>query len=257
MSATPISHIVPIARGTDAPEIALAAYDQLFDLLDRLSPPDWTADTECAGWSVKDTVAHLLGAAQANASMRENVRQQLWGIVHRRAYGGNPLDAANALQIRDHAGMSPHDLVRVLRAATPAAVSGRMRLPVVARAITVPLSRGGSAASGMPRSVNVGHLVDVVYSRDVWMHTVDIASAVNQTITFDRPVNRRIVEDVVAEWAGRHGQPIDLILTGPAGGHYRSAGEATTPLERDAVEFCRIVSGRERGEQLLATRVLF
>jgi len=28
----------------------------------------------------------------------------------------------------------------------------------------------------------------------------------------------RIVADVVAEWAGRHGRPFTLHLTGPAGG---------------------------------------
>ena len=65
------------------------------------------------------------------------------------------------------------------------------------------------------------------------------------------------VADVVAEWVRRLGQPVDLILTGPAGGHYRTASETTTTVELDVVEFCRIVSGREPGERLLATRVLF
>ena len=33
--------------------------------------------------------------------------------------------------------------------------------------------------------------------------------------------------------------------------------ETTTPIEYDAIEFCRIVSGREVGHGLLATRILF
>jgi uncharacterized protein (TIGR03083 family) len=257
-TAEPISQIVPISRRSDASDVALAVYQQLLGLVDQLSPSDWTAETECTGWTVTDMVGHMLGAAQANASMRENIRQQLWGVRHRREYGGNPLDAANALQISDHARLSPESLTNALRTAAPVAVRGRMRLPGIARAITVPLSTSGSTASGMPRSVNLGYLVDVIYTRDVWMHTVDIARAVNQPINAELPVNGRVVADVVADWARRHGQPVDLVLSGPAGGHYRSAGgETVTPIEHDAIEFCRIVSGREPGDHLLATRVLF
>ena len=203
-------------------------------------------------------VGHLIGAAKANASIRENLRQQLAGLRHRRDYGGNPLDATNGRQISDQATLSPKDRLIVLRATAPAAVKGRMRLPAVLRAITVPLSTGGSTASGMPRTVNVGRLVDVIYTRDVWMHTIDIARAVNQPLDVTHPMNRRVVADVVAEWAHRHGRPIDLVLTGPAGAHYRSPGRSPNPpTEYDAIEFCRIVSGRVAGDQLLGSRILF
>ena len=45
------------------------------------------------------------------------------------------------------------------------------------------------------------------------------------------------MENVVAEWAGRHGQPFRLELTGPAGGIYH-AGDDAADLTLDAVEFC-------------------
>jgi uncharacterized protein (TIGR03083 family) len=253
-----IPEIVAISRHTDASEVARAAYQQLFDLLEQLPASDWSAPTECAGWKVCDMVGHMIGAAEANASVRENVRQQLGGLRHRGEYGGNPLDATNARQISEHVTLSPTDRLIALRDAAPAAVKGRMRLPGVARAISVPLSSGGSTATGMPRRVNLGRLVDVIYTRDVWMHTIDIARAVNQPLDVTHPMNRRVVADVVAEWAHRHGQPIDLTLTGPAGGHYRSPGpNPITPIEHDAVDFCRIVSGRAAGDQLLGTRILF
>jgi uncharacterized protein (TIGR03083 family) len=253
-----VSAIAPITRRADAGEVALAAYEQLFELLEDLSPSDWGAPTECPGWQVDDMVRHLVGAARANKSLRENARQQLWGVRHRREFGGNPLDATNARQIADHSSLTPHDLVIALRDTAPAAVEGRMRLPALLRAITVPLATGGSTASGMPRGVNLGHLADVIYTRDVWMHTIDIARAANRPLNVNHPMNRRVVADVVAEWAGRHGQPIDLILTGPAGGHYRATNlDPGTTIELDAIEFCRIVSGRQAGNGLLATRVLF
>jgi uncharacterized protein (TIGR03083 family) len=254
----PASKITPITRRTDAREVALAAYQQLFDLLEDLPSSEWTAPTECEGWTVRDMTGHLLGAARANASMRENLRQQLWGVRHRRRYGGNPLDAVNALQIADHASLDPKRLLAALRDASSKAVMGRMRTPLPLRAITVPLATGGSSASGMPRGVNVGHLVDIVYTRDVWMHTIDIARAVERPLDVAGPLNRRIVADVVAEWRRRHGRPFDVVLVGPAGGHYRSAGfPGDASVEYEAIEFCRVLSGRSAGEGLMATRVLF
>ena len=66
----------------------------------------------------------------------------------------------------------------------------------------------------------------------------------------------RIVADVVAEWARVHGRPYRLTLTGPAGGTW-SAGAAGEELSLDAIEFCRIISGRASGEGLLAHEVPF
>ncbi len=65
-----------------------------------------------------------------------------------------------------------------------------------------------------------------------------------------------IVADVVAEWATRHRQPFTLHLTGPAGGTWVS-GEGGPLIETDAVEFCRVLSGRGHGDGLLATQVPF
>ena len=65
-----------------------------------------------------------------------------------------------------------------------------------------------------------------------------------------------LIADVVAEWAERHGQPYRLHLTGPAGGTW-SAGSGGPELELDAVEFCRVLSGRGAGEGLLAQQVPF
>lgn len=245
-----------ISKRTDAADVATAAYDQLFTVLSDLSPADWTAATECPGWDVSDTVGHLIGEAKANASLKENLRQQLWGLRHRREYRGNPLDATNALQIADHAVLSHEQRLDVLKELSTAAIRGRRRLPAPMRWISVPLSAGGSAAEGMPRSVNLGQLVDVVYTRDVWMHTIDILRAIGRVPALNEALTRRIAEDVVSEWAGRHGQPVDLTLTGPGGGRY-TAGNGGEILELDVVEFCRIVSGRAPGTGLLATRVLF
>lgn len=255
-TALPVEAIAPVTRSTDARELATAVHAALLDDLRRLGPADWTAATECAPWTVADLVGHLIGAAASNASTREMIRQQVWGWRHKDGFDGNALDATNELQVRDHAELSPAERIERLGSLTPAAVRGRMRVPSPLRRIRLPLDSGGSTAPGMPASLTLGQLVDVVYTRDVWLHRVDIARATGRTLSLDPAVDGRVVADVVREWAGRHGEPFRLELTGPAGGRF-VAGGGGPELRHDAVEFCRILSGRAPADGLLATRVLF
>ena len=102
----------------------------------------------------------------------------------------------------------------------------------------------------------VGYVLDVVYTRDVWMHRVDISRATGRSVELTPDHDGLLVADVVAEWAGRHGQPYHLELTGPAGGVFRT-GDAAEHLTEDAVEFCRILSGRGSGTGLLSEPVPF
>jgi hypothetical protein len=106
--------------------------------------------------------------------------------------------------------------------------------------------------------MTLGYLVDTVYTRDVWMHRLDICRVTGREMVLDTDHDGRLVAAIVGDWAERHGQPFDLVLRGPAGGAF-SQGEGAVRLDLDAVEFCRIVSGRERGhaEGLLRTEVLF
>ena len=97
---------------------------------------------------------------------------------------------------------------------------------------------------------------DVVYTRDTWMHRVDISRVVDRQVELTAEHDGVLVRDVVQEWASRHRQPFSLTLTGPAGGVF-GAGADGPPLELDAVEFCRVVSGRGSGPGLLAQPVPF
>lgn len=250
-----IDTFTPITRRTDAAEVATAAYAQLLGLLESLGEDDWARPTDCTGWSVADMVGHLIGAARSNASMREMVRQQVWGARHRGDFGGNALDATNDLQVRDHAGLSPAERIARLRELVPAAVKGRMKVPAPLRAVGLGMPTGGSSVDGMPAKETMGKLMDVIYTRDVWLHTVDISRAAGREPDLGDPVNARIVADVAQEWLGRLGQGVALTLTGPAGGSFGAGGPE---LAYDAVEFCRMLSGRAPAEGPLATtRVVF
>ncbi len=102
----------------------------------------------------------------------------------------------------------------------------------------------------------VGYLFDIIHTRDPWMHRIDITRATGRHLELSATHDGRIVADVVAEWARRHGQPFTLTLAGPAGGSYH-AGDGGVHLAFDAVEFCRTLSGRGAGEGLLRTTVPF
>lgn len=251
-----VDSIARITRDTDARELATRVYDRMLELLEQLQPEDWQARTECPAWDVADMVGHLIGAAKGHASTRELVRQQAWAARHRGRHDGNRLDAMNALQVADHDHLTSAERVAALREIAPAAIDGRMNLPGLLRRTKLGMDPGGSTAAGMPPKITLGNLMDAILTRDVWLHRIDIARAVGRELDVEPAVDGRVVADVVAEWAGRHGEAFELELTGPAGGRFRR-GVGGEHIEMDAIEFARALSGRAQGTGLLGIRVVF
>lgn len=118
----------------------------------------------------------------------------------------------------------------------------------------LPMAQDMPAAG--PEWWSFGYLTDTIMTRDPWMHRVDLSRATGVRLTLTGEHDAVIVADVAAEWAQRHKQPVQLRLTGPAGGSWRvaSGGE---DIEMDAIEFCRTVSGRQKGDGLLSVLVPF
>lgn len=228
--------------------LATTEYERLVGLLAALDPADWGRPTACPGWTVKDMVAHLLGAAEGNASVVENVRQVRRGRRRVRDDGRPLVDGINDVQIDQRRHLAPEQLLERLQAVAPRAVRGRHRTPAPLRRTRVPGPLGDS--------ISLGFLVDIVYTRDQWMHRIDIALATDRRLELTPAHDGRIVADIVRDWAAAHGQPFRLTLGGPAGGHYHQ-GDGGPSYEDDAVAFCLAVSGRSPTEGLLATLVVF
>jgi hypothetical protein len=187
-------------------------------------------------------VGHVAGAMAANASMRENFRQ-----MRQARKGDGPLvDELSALQVRERAGASPTDLLAEVGRLIEPAIKGRRRTPAPLRALRIPVEMPYGAEKWA-----LGFLIDIIYTRDSWMHRVDISRATGKELVLTPDHDGRVMADIVADWARRHGQPFTLVLAGPAGGSF-SAGTGGEALELDAVEFARILSGRAEGEGLLA-----
>ena len=228
-----------------APGIAAEADRRFAELLRSLSPAGWSTPTELPGWDVRAVAYHVLGEAESYR-VREALHQVISG--RKRAKGRALVDGINDVQIADRAHLTPGEILERLDAAAPRFRRFRARMPAPMRAIRVPNPPYGW--------LRLGHLMDVVYTRDRWLHSVDICRATGRPVEVDDDHDRRIVADVVAEWAAIHGQPYRLVLDGPSGGVFER-GDGGEQHHLDAVEFCRTVSGRERRTGLLGTGVVF
>lgn len=212
-------------------------------------PPDsWAKPTECPGWDVRAVAAHALGMVEMAASIRENNRQ----LNLARSRGGVFIDALTALQVEERAGMTPDQITARFAARAPKAARARRWAPGLVRRRTMP---DRQQVGGHDEAWTLGYLIDIILTRDPWMHRADIARATSAELVLTSDHDGVLVADVVAEWAARHGQPCTLRLTGPAGGSWTGGGGPL--IEIDTVEFCRVLSGRGHADGLLATQVPF
>ena len=245
---------LPLEPGIARPqaiELAAREYDRYTDQLRGLAPDEWSLPTECKPWDVRAMVAHSLGMAEMSASVLETARQMR--AASKRQGDGEQIDALTAVQVDKHVHREPAELVRRFAEIGPRATRGRRRTPAFARRRNMP---GDQLIGGQRERWRLGFLVDVCYTRDVWMHRMDIARATGREPVLTPEHDGVLVADIVREWAERHGQPCTLTLTGPAGGTW-TWGTGGPSLELDAVEFCRILSGRGEGEGLLKTAIPF
>jgi uncharacterized protein (TIGR03083 family) len=241
---TAVKDIPPIGRA-EAARLARVEYQRFLDMLRGLEPDVWDRPTDCARWTVKDVAAHIVGETEAFASLREFVHQWRLGPRVRREIGAPELiDGVNEVQVRERRSLSPAQLIERMAGRIEAAVRLRSALPAPVRAVPVPFGEPLGRRS-------VAYLVDLVITRDVWMHRVDITRVTGTVLELTAEHDGRLVADMVSDWASTHADPFLLELTGPAGGTF-IRGEPPAPTRVDAVEFLRVVSGRGRGEGLLA-----
>jgi len=248
MTATPIEAVRAIDR-TEARGLAATENERVLALLRSLGDGDWTRTTDCPAWDVRSLSAHVLGGMEAFTSVRQLVHNMRAGA---KAAGDGPfIDGMTAVQVQERADLSRADLLERLAEAGPRAARWRSRVPSLLRRAPMKETVGG-----VEEKWHMGYLLDVILTRDTWMHRVDIARATGQELVLTADHDGRIVADAVAEWARRHGRPFTLELTGPAGGAFASGSDGEH-ITMDAVEFCRVLSGRGSGDGLLATEVPF
>jgi uncharacterized protein (TIGR03083 family) len=234
----------------EAMALAEGEYRRVLALVGSLTDADWSRPTECTGWDVKAMLGHLLGMLELQADAEERVRQVKTAAGIAAQTGGHRLHEMTALQVREHAHLTPAELIQALHDAVPRGLAARQATTAEQRAVPYLTELPGEDPW------TFGYLFDIIHTRDPWMHRVDLSRAIARDPELTVGHDGRIVADVVAEWARRHQQPFKLALTGPAGGSY-DAGECGPVLHLDAIEFCRILSGRAQANGLLSTSVPF
>lgn len=236
-----------------AMRLAATEYDRFLDVL-RMMPADaWTRPSGCPGWDVRALASHVLGMAEMAATLREQIRQ----MRKAKKAGGVFIDALTGLQVAERVDMTPQQIIDRFAEVAPKATRNRRRTPGFVRARTMPDPQpvGGKPDSAYERW-SFGYLIDVILTRDPWLHRTELCAAGDLTMELTAAHDGVLVAEVAEEWASRHGQPCSLVLTGPAGGSWQW-GLKGPAIELDAVEFCRILAGRGQGEGLLATEVPF
>lgn len=242
----PAARVATIDRAT-ALRLAATEYQRVVDQWRALPADAWSQPTECPGWDVRAMAGHTLGMAEMAGSAIQAFRQQR--AANKR--GGVFIDALTAHQVETRASLSTAELIARMQRAARTSPRGRQRAPGFVRRQTV--------AFDLPEGPEVwtkGFLFDTILTRDPWMHRVDTSRACGAPLTLTPDHDGVLVADAAREWAGRHGQPCTLRLTGPAGGTFTFGADGPL-IELDAVEFCRAVSGRGDDAPPLSTHVPF
>ncbi len=210
-----------------------------------LAPAEWEMATDCTGWDVRKLALHVLGSGDAQASVREFVHQLRRGLpLNKEIESHHWVDGLNEQQIRQREHLSNDELVGQLSVIGPKAVKGRWGTSPPMRYLPLPF---GPPIGWAP----LKYLLDVGFTRDVWVHRIDIHEAIGRPMQLTSDHDGRLVADIVAEWAGIHGESFELVLDGPAGGKFIQGVEGER-VEIDAVDFIRTLSGRLSGAGILS-----
>lgn len=243
-TAMRVDAIAPI-RHKEAMALAETEYRRYSEVLDQLQPGDWAVQTVNADWNVKQLTQHVLGFAESNASFRVFAKAMRAGKKRAAEKGYEHfIHGTNEVQVEEREHLSTDELVARWNVTWPKALKGRRRFPPFMRPIPLDF---GPVIGKKPMG---SYLMDVVFTRDTWMHRIDTCRAVGLQPVVTPEHDGRLIEDMVAEWTKLHDLSVTLHLQGPAGGTYVSntGGEELTI---DAVDWIWILSGRGTGTGLL------
>ena len=229
----------------EARRLAEEEFRRFAELTGALTPDEWTMPTDCTAWDVRKIALHVLGSADAQASVQEFTHQLRHGLpLNKQIDSHHWVDGMNELQIRERAHLTNAELVKQLEEAGPKAVQGRWRTPAPLRYAPLPF---GPPVGWRP----LKYLLDVGFTRDIWCHRVDICQATGRPMDLTRDHDGLLVADIVAEWAEVHRVSFDLVLDGPAGGSFRQ-GTDGEHVEIDAIDYVRTLAGHRPAQGVLS-----
>jgi len=214
--------------------LAEAQNRALLAQLRPLTADDWSRPTDNTGWSVKDVAAHLLGWAEAMTSPAESFRQVAAAFPRRKGAGG-VTNAQNAVQVATRAHLTPDEVIARLERSLPRFLKVRRAAGVIGKPLPL--------YNVLLGWTSVAFVADAIYTRDVFMHRIDIAQAVGRDLDVDG-ADERIVLDCLREWEVASKANARLELTGPAGGTFVAGEGRGATIRGSAIDLCRLFAGR-------------
>ena len=240
---------IPTLSHREAMGMATLELERFLALVTSLPEDAWEKPTACTRWNVRHMLAHVTGAAASYARWSEFKRQNSFKVQRPyRVSGLSFLDSLNQIQVDDRASATPAALIDELRTVGPRAIATRTRLPVLLRALRVPLP-----ALGL---VPIGYLTDLIYTRDMWMHRLDLCRATGREMVMTPEHDGRIVSlimrDLVKKLAATlRNTSMVYHLSGKVGGTWHLGAEVppAATLHLDVVDFNLLASGRLTPEE--------
>lgn len=195
MTTTRVETIPPITR-TEAEGLARTEYERVVDQLRSLAPDDWAKPTDCQLWDVRAMAGHSTRMLSTFTDYRTLMREMSAATKIAKRSGGPMIDALTAKQVADQADLSTSELITKIQDLGPRAARWRTTRSALFR--KMPMKQ---EVAGEQETWRMAYLLDIILTRDPWMHRVDIARATGREIQLTAAHDGRIIADVVAEWA--------------------------------------------------------
>jgi uncharacterized protein (TIGR03083 family) len=221
--------------------------DAMHKLLRALATSEWLLPTECAGWKVRDIVAHVIGNAEV--TLDSDLMAQRISEGTTRYPELYRLDAMNERAVDAWRDRDATELVAEFARLWQRVLEVLPEMPESAREQTFDTGYPGASP------ISLGYIVDVVLARDLWMHRVDICRASGRAFPshdHDRAVVEQVLRDLDDSWAA---PPIVLELTGVVTGDWQIGTDGpVATVQGDTLEVMRNLSGRTDPEPELTVQ---
>jgi uncharacterized protein (TIGR03083 family) len=234
-----------------------AVWASLDALLDSLDDDDWAAPTDCPGWTVQDTVSHIIGTERGLAG-HPAPDVTVPASPHLR----NDIGRMNEAWVIERRDRSPGEVLEEFRAVV------RERQAQLARMDQTDMDAESWTPAG---TATFGRFMQIRVF-DQWIHEQDIREAVGRSGGLEGPAVLRTLAEVcngigyvVGKKAGApEGSSVRFDLTGPqpatievvVDGRARVAddlaGEPTVTIRTDLATFIRLIAGRRPGPEAVA-----
>jgi uncharacterized protein (TIGR03083 family) len=272
---------IPPLNHQEAGLMARVELERFIALLETLSADDWLKPTYCTLWNVRQMVSHQAGAYAGYAGAAEFKRQ--WNPPPKPKSGQMVIDAVNDLQVADRAQATPAELIAELRQVGPKAIANRQSIPAAIRGLRfhwasfnyawrpfdmvralrwpygptfVSFSHSEQALQGL---IRLDYVTDLLYTRDTWMHRMDICLATGREMVLTDEHDGRMMALVMRDLAEQlkdvlKEKSVAYDIPGPGGGCWQ-IGPASTPdaiIHMDLLYFNVLASARITPDQARA-----